>query len=67
MSTLADRIQKAMVVRGMTQADLARATGFSTSKIAYICNGNTKDPQFTTVIKIANALNVSLNYLAGIK
>lgn len=67
LATLAERITYAMDKRGMTQADLARATGMSTSKISYICNGSTKDPQFTTVLKIAAALNVSLNYLAGIE
>lgn len=66
LATLAERITYAMDKRGMTQADLARATGMSTSKISYICNGATKDPQFTAIIKIAAALDVSLNYLAGV-
>ena len=35
MGTLAERIQHAMKVRGMSQADLARATGIATSNIAY--------------------------------
>lgn len=67
MSTLAERIQYAMDMRGMTQADLARATGMHTSNIAYIVTGQTKDPRFESVIRIAQALDVSLNYLAGIK
>ena len=66
-NTLAERIQYAMDKRGMSQADLARATGMRTSKISYIVTGATKDPQFESVIKIAKALDVSLNYLAGIK
>lgn len=64
---LAERIQRAMEVREMTQADLARATGMSTGLIAQICSGVTKDPRFETVIKIAKALDVSLEYLAGWK
>jgi len=63
--TLGERIQAAMDMRDMTQADLARATGLSTGLIAMIVNGRTKDPRFTNVVKIARALNVSLNYLAG--
>ena len=63
--TLAERIQFAMDLRGMSQADLARATGISTSNIAYIVNGTTKDPRMSNVIRIARALNVSLDYLAG--
>ena len=49
----------------MTQADLSRQTGISTSNIAHIVTGKTKDPQFTNVVKIAVALDVSLAYLAG--
>lgn len=65
-STLSDRIQQAMDKRNITQADLARMTGMTTSNIAYIVNGKTKDPRFQSVLLIADALDVSLNYLAGI-
>lgn len=65
-STLSDRIQQAMEKRSITQADLARMTGMTTSNIAYIVNGKTKDPRFQSVLLIADALGVSLNYLAGI-
>ena len=63
--TLGERIQNALDVRDMTQADLARATGLSTGLIAQIVSGRTKDPHFSNVVKIARALDVSLNYLAG--
>lgn len=65
--TLATRIQKAMDAQGLTQADLARLAGINTSNIAYIVTGQTKDPRFLTVVKIAQALGVSLEYLAGAK
>lgn len=65
-STLSDRIQQAMDKRNITQADLARMTGMTTSNIAYIVNGKTKDPRFQSVLLIADALGVSLNYLAGV-
>ena len=65
MSTLAERIRFAMDMRGMTQADLARATGIATSNVAYIVNGDVKNPRFDSVVKIARALDVSLEYLAG--
>ena len=64
---LGERINRAMEVREMSQADLARATGMSTGLIAQICTGLTKDPRFDTVIRIAKALDVSLEYLAGWK
>lgn len=65
MTTLAERIQYAMEQRNMSQADLARATGISTANIANIVTGKTRDPQFSNVVKIALALDVSLTYLAG--
>lgn len=65
--TLGERIQNALDVRGMTQADLARSSGLSTAIIAQIVTGRTKDPHFSNVVKIARALDVSLNYLAGYK
>lgn len=64
---LGERIQNALDVRGMTQADLARATGLSTGLIAQIVSGRTKDPRFSNVVKIARALDVSLEYIAGRK
>lgn len=64
-STLAERIQFAMSERGMSQADLARKTGMTTANIAYIVNGKTKDPRFQSILLIAKALDVPLDYLAG--
>lgn len=64
-NTLAERLQKAMDERNVTQADLARMTGMTTSNVAYIVNGKTKDPRLSSVLLIAEALDVSLNYLAG--
>lgn len=63
--TLSERIQYAMDQRGMSQADLARVTGMTTSNIAYIVNGRTKDPRLSSVVSIAQALDVPLAYLAG--
>lgn len=62
---LAERINIAMNERGMTQADIARKTGLSTAIVAQIVTGRTADPGFTKVVKIAKALDVSLNFLAG--
>lgn len=63
--TLAERIQYAMDKNDITQADLARMTGMTTSNIAYIVNGRTKDPRLSSVMAIAEALDVPLGYLAG--
>ena len=65
--TIGERIQNALEVREMTQADLARMTGMSQAVISQIVSGKTKDPHFSLVVAIAKALDVSLNYLAGYK
>ena len=64
-TTLADRIVYAMDKRDMTQADLARNSGLSTSVIAQIVTGKTTDPRFDTVVMLAIGLGVSLDFLAG--
>lgn len=63
-ANLGERIQNALDAREMTQADLARMSGLSTSLIAQIVSGRTENPRFDTVITIANTLEVPLDYLA---
>lgn len=62
-----DRVIHVMDERGLKQADLCRMTGFSSAQIASIVTGRTKDPKFSTAIAIAKALNVSLDWLGGLK
>lgn len=64
-SNLSERIQYAMLQQDVQQADLARATGMSTAVISQIVSGKTKKPLFENVVKIAAALHVPLDYLAG--
>lgn len=60
-----ERMQEALRVRGMSQADLCRKTGLKSGHITpYITNPD-RDPRLSTAVKIADALNVSLDYLAG--
>ena len=51
--TIGERIQNALEVREMTQADLARMTGMSQAVISQIVSGKTKDPHFSRVVAIA--------------
>lgn len=67
MANISGNIQKALDAKGMTQADLARKTGLSTAVVSQIVSGKTKDPRLSNVITIANALGVSLDYLAGLR
>ncbi|MBR2680060.1 MAG: helix-turn-helix transcriptional regulator [Exiguobacterium sp.] len=67
MTTFAERVNRIMDERGMSQADLARKTGMTTSNIAYLVGGKTKDPRLSSVIALAKALDVPLSYLADTK
>lgn len=65
MDGLNQRIEESMRLRGISQADLCRMTQMGSSKISYILQGKTTDPRLSTVVRIADALDVSLDYLAG--
>ena len=62
-----ERLNLVMNARGWRQIDLCKASGLTSSQVAYIVKGKTKDPTITTAARIAKALNVSLDYLAGLK
>lgn len=64
MEILQKRINQAMNAKGYLQNDLYTDQKDS-SKISLIVNGKVKDPRMSTLIKIADALDVSLDYLAG--
>ena len=45
---------------GMTQAEYARKSGFSTAYVSMLLSGEIKAPKFTRACEIADALGVSL-------
>ena len=67
VSTLSERIEFALEIRNMKQADIVKATGLSSGLVSQICSGKTTNPKLNHIMAIAKALNVSLDYLAGMK
>lgn len=65
MDSFSKRIKEAMRIKGLKQVDLCRLTGEASSKISQLVNGKVEDPRLSTALKIADALDVSLDYLAG--
>ena len=51
-------------LRAMSQVELAKATGLPASSIAHFEGGGRK-PSFDNLRKLANALNVTTDYLLG--
>ena len=61
------QLEKALEIRGISQAELCRRSGLKSSYISQYINKPDRDPYLSTAVKIANALNVSLEFLAGEK
>ena len=64
--SLGMRIKLARTRRGLNQAELARAIGISKNSMNLI-ERDLRNPAFRWVQKIAEVLNVSLDYLGGRK
>lgn len=62
-----ERLVSILDERGLKQVDLCELTGISSAQANHLVNGRTQDPKLSTAIKIADALDVSLDYLAGRK
>lgn len=62
---LGPRLRECRIAAGLTQEDLAYASGIRLNAIMRIENGHTLNPYWTTVIAIARVLNADLEYLAG--
>lgn len=64
MGIVADRLQIAMKLRNMKQADLVIATGIGKSSISTYLHGE-YEPKQTNTYKLAEALNVNPSWLMG--
>jgi transcriptional regulator with XRE-family HTH domain len=62
MNTFSDRLQKAMVDAGLTQAELAMKVGVSQPAIWRLVAGKTNTTR--KLVEIANALGVSPEWLS---
>lgn len=64
MSNFKDRLIRAMSLRGMTQADLVKASGLSKPRINQYVNGVYKAKQ-DALLKLATALDINVAWLMG--
>ena len=63
--TYVERIKQLREEDGLTQTQLAEATGFSQSAIAYWERGE-RTPSVEVIIKLAKFFGVSTDYLLGL-
>lgn len=64
LEVFAHRLQVAREMKGLTQAALAKVIGMDRSNVCHYEKGR-KRPKSTTLLRFANALNVSTDYLLG--
>src|SRR5438552_4066834 len=64
---VSETIKKAMELARISEAELARMTKLPQATINKILHQLTKDPRLSTMVLIAEALNVSITQLAGIE
>lgn len=62
----AERLEELRDERGWTQTDLAEASGLTPSAISQFESGG-REPRFSSIVKLAHALEVSPAYLAGLE
>lgn len=65
--TFAEALKKAMDQRGIKQAHIVKATGFSDAYVSMLVNGKVADPKFTTAEKVIHALGMSLDEFSALK
>ena len=61
-----DRVRHVLELRGLKQVDLCRMAGIKSGHLSPYMTNPDKDPKMTTACKIAEALDVSLDYFAGL-
>lgn len=61
--TIGDRITVLLVTKNMAQSELSKLSGVPASSIHEIRNGKNRKPSFDTVLRLAQALEVSVCYL----
>lgn len=59
-----NRIKELRNEKGITQADLAKILKISDRAVGYYENGD-REPDYTTLLKIAEYFDVSIDYLLG--
>lgn len=62
---LAQNIRRLRLKKGLSQEKLARLADISNATLVKIEAGVAKEPTITTVFKIANALDISIDELVG--
>ena len=61
---LSELLKLGREIKGISLRDLERECGISNAMLSQIESGNVKNPSFTTVVRICEALNISVERAA---
>jgi transcriptional regulator with XRE-family HTH domain len=67
MCSIADNLKRLRKAKGWSQHKLSNEAGLSLTSITKLEQGVTTDPVISTIVKIANALGISLDELVDRK
>jgi transcriptional regulator with XRE-family HTH domain len=67
MKTIGERVKAARELRGIKQAELARRLSCSVNALSMLEHNAISDPRASRIIGIAEALQVSADYLLGLQ
>ena len=57
------KLNQCMENKGITQADIVKASNLSESMVYYLCSGRSKNPTLLTLLELCNVLEISMNEL----
>lgn len=63
-TTIAERLKSILILKDMSQGELARRSGLTTAAISRYCTGS-RIPTSDNLLKICDALDVSADFLLG--
>jgi transcriptional regulator with XRE-family HTH domain len=66
MASMAEKIKGARRLRRLTQLELAERAGVAQSVVSKLERGTLTNPSTDVLRRLARALNVSMDYLAGL-
>ena len=59
------RLNAILLAKDITPAQLSKTLGWNTGALSQYLNSPTREPKLSNALKIAEALDISLDYLAG--
>jgi len=60
MNFCPEKMRKAMVEKGLTQAEISRKSGLTPTEVSYLLSGRRRMPRVSTLYSLSKVLNLSM-------